>query len=224
MTLSSLEQQINTYKILDNTNKKRMFVLLARDLLNKKAPDIKSFGIDKNNFSVYYYQAKAKIKTSETFKHIKEVLSKQVKNTSPDIQLYDYINTVKEFRQSFGLRIKEKPSLLTKSEYDLHFKLLREELDEYFEACENGDKTEVFDALIDLGYVLFGAVLHHGMQNIYIDGFKEVHDSNMSKLENGKPVINGQNGVLDESRPLGKVLKGRDYFAPDLKNIINKDI
>jgi predicted HAD superfamily Cof-like phosphohydrolase len=60
------------------------------------------------------------------------------------------------------------------------------------------------------------------MQDIIEKAFNEVHASNMSKLDNdGKPIINGLNGVLDNTRPIGKVLKSNNFFEPDLKQLIN---
>jgi hypothetical protein len=61
----------------------------------------------------------------------------------------------------------------------------------------------------------------HGLQDKLIDGFQEVFRSNMSKLDsNGKPIINGKNGILDGSRPLGKVLKSKGYSEPNIKQFL----
>lgn len=94
---------------------------------------------------------------------------------------------------------------------------MKEENEEYLEAVENNDLVEVYDALVDQYYILCGTILEHGMQNIIEKGFEEVQRSNMSKLDEvGLPIINGENGVLDESRPLGKILKSSKYFPPNL--------
>ncbi|EEX75289.1 hypothetical protein [Leptotrichia hofstadii] len=45
---------------------------------------------------------------------------------------------------------------------------------------------------------------------IFCDAFEEVHRSNMSKLENGKAIF----------RKDGKILKGKNYFRPNLKKFI----
>ena len=85
-------------------------------------------------------------------------------------------------------------------------------MQEYKNACQQGNLIEVADALGDQLYILLGTILRHGMQDIIEDVFNEIHDSNMSKLgEDGKPVI----------REDGKILKGKNYFRPDLKKIFD---
>ena len=89
-----------------------------------------------------------------------------------------------------------------------------EELDELKEALEQGDVVETLDALTDLQYVLDGAYLSFGLQDQKMAAFTEVHRSNMSKLgEDGKPIRRESDG---------KVLKGPDYFKPDLVQFIKQ--
>ena len=87
--------------------------------------------------------------------------------------------------------------------------MIEEELDELKEAMKNNDLLEGADALTDILYVTYGAGHAFGID---LDKcFDEVQNSNMSKLnENGKPIYN-------ES---GKVLKGPNYFKPDLSKFI----
>ena len=91
--------------------------------------------------------------------------------------------------------------------------LMAEENKEYLEACLAGDTVEIADALGDMLYILLGTMLEHGMQD-YIDGvFGEIHRSNMSKMgEDGKPV----------RRQDGKILKGPNYFRPNIAKIIKE--
>tara|TARA_R110000803_G_scaffold25234_1_gene60275 strand:+ start:6713 stop:6982 length:270 start_codon:yes stop_codon:yes gene_type:complete len=89
---------------------------------------------------------------------------------------------------------------------------MTEELTEYLDACKEGDLIEVCDAIVDLLYVLNGMVVAHGVQYIIEDMYNEVHRSNMSKLENGKPLY----------RKDGKVMKGSEYFRPNIKKFINE--
>lgn len=117
---------------------------------------------------------------------------------------------VEMFNKAFDIPIKRKPSLLTQEEYQLKFKLLKEELEEYLDACTQGDLVEVADAIVDMQYILSGIIIAHGFQNLFDDLFIEVHESNMSKLENGKAL----------RRNDGKILKGKNYFKPDIKKII----
>jgi len=122
------------------------------------------------------------------------------------------IANVLDFNKSFGLIKNNEPSLIGESEFKLRHKLMTEELLEYLEACNNKDLTEVCDAIVDLLYVLNGMVVAHGIQHIIEDMYNEVHRSNMSKLENGKPLY----------RTDGKVMKGSEYFKPNLIKYINE--
>jgi predicted HAD superfamily Cof-like phosphohydrolase len=134
----------------------------------------------------------------------------------------EQINDLKQFHKSFNATYNETSSLIEEKDYELRFALLKEENEEYLEACRNNDKVEILDALTDQLYIVLGTVVSHGMQDIIEKAFNEVHASNMSKLDNdGKPIINGLNGVLDNTRPIGKVLKSNNFFEPDLKQLIN---
>ena len=114
------------------------------------------------------------------------------------------------FMKIFGQEVKTKPSLSTEKINKLRIDLIKEELEELTEAMNNNDLLEVADALTDILYVTYGAGHAFGID---LDKcFDEVQNSNMSKLdENGKPIYN-------ES---GKVMKGPNYFKPDLSKFIN---
>ena len=116
---------------------------------------------------------------------------------------------VKTFMQTFGQEVKIKPSFSTEKINQLRYNLINEELEELKQAIANKDLLEVADALTDILYVTYGAGHAFG---INLDRcFDEVQRSNMSKLDiNGRPIYN-------ES---GKVMKGPNYFKPDLKKII----
>tara|TARA_B100000287_G_C20672582_1_gene793939 strand:- start:4553 stop:4933 length:381 start_codon:yes stop_codon:yes gene_type:complete len=116
-----------------------------------------------------------------------------------------------KFNKTFGLPVAKKPTLLNSKEYNLKYNLLKEELDEYHQACANDDMLEISDALVDIAYVLYGMVVHHGLSNVFDDMFQEVHNSNMSKLENGKVL----------RRTDGKILKGSEFFKPNLKQFLD---
>ncbi|MGB5392701.1 MAG: nucleoside triphosphate pyrophosphohydrolase family protein, partial [Lutimonas sp.] len=95
----------------------------------------------------------------------------------------------------------------------LRYELMKEENEEYLEAALNNDLVEVADALGDMLYILCGTIIEHGMQDKIEEVFDEIQRSNMSKLgENGKPIY----------REDGKVLKGPNYFKPDIAAILNK--
>jgi len=122
------------------------------------------------------------------------------------------INAVKEFHQSFGLGVSEEMRAnLGKAKNRLRFNLMDEENKEYFEAAENDDLVEVADALGDMLYILCGTILEHGMQYKIEEVFNEIQRSNMSKLGgDGKPIY----------RADGKVLKGPNYFKPNIESIL----
>jgi predicted HAD superfamily Cof-like phosphohydrolase len=116
---------------------------------------------------------------------------------------------VKKFMQTFGQDVKTKPSFPNDKIVDLRSSLIDEELSELKEAVKNQDITEVADALTDILYVTYGAGHAYGID---LDKcFDEVQNSNMSKLgDDGKPIYH-------ES---GKVMKGPNYFKPNLKKFL----
>ena len=113
------------------------------------------------------------------------------------------------FMKTFGQEVKTKPSLSTEKINKLRVDLIKEELEELTEAMNNKDLLEVADALTDILYVTYGAGHAFGID---LDQcFEEVQNSNMSKLdENGKPIFNDA----------GKVMKGPNYFKPDLSKFV----
>ena len=119
---------------------------------------------------------------------------------------------VGEFMKTFGQEVKNKPSLSTEKINQLRISLIQEELSELKEAMDNKDLLEVADALTDLLYVTYGAGHAFGID---LDKcFDEVQNSNMSKLgEDGKPIYN----------EFGKVMKGPNYFKPNLGKFIKKN-
>mgnify|MGYP001158100229 CR=1 FL=1 len=120
---------------------------------------------------------------------------------------FDKVGT---FMKTFGQEVKTKPSFSTDKINKLRIDLIKEELEELTEAMHRKDLLEVADALTDILYVTYGAGHSFGID---LDQcFDEVQNSNMSKLgKDGKPIYN-------ES---GKVMKGPNYFKPDLKKFIS---
>ena len=112
--------------------------------------------------------------------------------------------------KTFGQEVKNKPSFSTDKINKLRLDLIKEELSELTDAMNNKDLLEVADALTDILYVTYGAGHAFGID---LDKcFDEVQNSNMSKLdENGKPIYNEK----------GKVMKGPNYFKPDLSKFVN---
>ena len=117
--------------------------------------------------------------------------------------------SVRKFMEKFDQEIKEKATFSNDEIISLRYDLIKEELDELKEAIDNKDLKEVADALTDILYVTYGAGHAFG---INLDKcFEEVQNSNMSKLGNdGKPIYNNK----------GKVMKGPNYFKPDLTKFV----
>jgi len=124
------------------------------------------------------------------------------------------LKAVKVFHEAFGLGVKESPiAQLSTQKLKLRFDLMAEENEEYLEAAQNNDLVEVADALGDMLYILCGTILEHGMQYKMEAVFNEIQRSNMSKLDaNGKPIY----------REDGKVMKGSNYFKPDILKILEQ--
>ncbi len=123
------------------------------------------------------------------------------------------LDSVAEFHEVFKIGNADKITLLQEKDYTLRFNLIKEENEEYLEACKNKDIVEIADALGDQLYILCGTILKHGLQHKIEEVFDEIHRSNMSKLdENGQPIY----------REDGKVMKSNRYFRPDIKKILDK--
>ena len=116
---------------------------------------------------------------------------------------------VKKFMQTFNQEVKDKAEFPNKNIVQLRYDLIKEELDELNQAIRDKDMNEVADALTDILYVTYGAGHAFGID---LDKcFKEVQESNMSKLDdNGKPIFNNN----------GKVMKGSNYFKPNLAKFL----
>ena len=131
------------------------------------------------------------------------------------------IAQVAEFQNAFKQLVNTEPSFIDRDSVDLRYDLMTEENEEYYQAVVDNNLVEIADALGDQLYVLLGTILSHGMQYIIEDVLTEIHRSNMSKLDaDGKPIVNGANGILDKTRPVGKVLKSANYSEPNLKQFI----
>ena len=124
------------------------------------------------------------------------------------------IDAVKAFHSAFKIGYRETPKAdLGIDKNELRFNLMKEENEEYLEATKNNDLIEVADALGDMLYILCGTIIEHGLQHKIEAVFDEIQKSNMSKLgEDGQPIY----------REDGKVLKGPNYFKPNIDKILNQ--
>lgn len=125
----------------------------------------------------------------------------------------EHVLKVTEFMTAFEQEIPKEVTIPSKEIAEARHRWLGEENDEFLIAVAKEDKVEMVDALGDQLYVLLGTILACGAQNIIEKAFSEIHASNMSKLgSDGKPF----------KRPDGKVMKGPNYFKPNLKDIVNE--
>jgi len=126
--------------------------------------------------------------------------------------MQDKIKAVQAFHDAFGLDSRKTPQAdLGQAKHQLRFNLMDEENKEYLEAANNGDLIEIADALGDMLYILCGTIIEHGLQDKIEAVFNEIQRSNMSKLgADGKPIY----------REDGKVLKGPNYFKPDIEKVL----
>ena len=115
------------------------------------------------------------------------------------------IDLVKKFHKKFKVPDHKKPSLIPKDRYELRYNLMKEEVDEYLLGAKNGDLENIAKELIDILYGVYGTILEHGLADKIDEIFAEVHRSHMSK---------------DYSKY--KMIKGKKYFKPDLKKILEK--
>lgn len=123
------------------------------------------------------------------------------------------LEKLKEFHDFFGVKVENEPTLIDPAIVELRYNLMEEENQEYADSCAEGNLVEVADALGDQLYILAGTMLAHGMQDKIMEVFNEIHASNMSKLgRDSKPIY----------REDGKVLKGPDYFRPDIEKILDE--
>lgn len=126
-------------------------------------------------------------------------------------KLKEKINSVAEFHTVFRIGNAEQIQLIPEKDYTLRYNLIKEENEEYLEACKNGDIVEIADALGDQLYILFGTILKHGLEHKIEEIYDEIHRSNMSKLDhNGDPIF----------REDGKIMKSEKYFKPNIRTIL----
>ena len=129
-------------------------------------------------------------------------------------KLYEKIKSVEEFHDVFQIGNAKSITLISERDYTLRYNLIKEENEEYLEACKNGDIHEIADALGDQLYILFGTILKHGLQHKIEEVYDEIHRSNLSKLdEKGQPIF----------REDGKILKSNLYFKPNIKSVLDAE-
>ena len=153
-----------------------------------------------------------------------------------------FVNEVETFNATMGKPNNYKPTIPARKEWEFVYNFILEELEEYKEACENGDIVEILDALCDITYVSLGnGAMLHGLKDKIMPAYAEVQASNMSKAckteevaeetmyyreqEQGEPCHYTKVGdiwVVFRSRDL-KVMKNINYFKPDLNQFFTNE-
>lgn len=154
----------------------------------------------------------------------------------------DFISNVKEFHETYGLPVLDSPQFPPIPRRKLRISLIQEEAKELLGACLEENLVEVLDALADLQYVLSGAILEFGLQDVFKEAFEEVHRSNMSKSCNSEAEADATiNHYLEKDGTIGykkydqinckwlvyrkdddKLLKSINYSPANLKPILDK--
>ena len=153
-----------------------------------------------------------------------------------------FVDEVEIFNDTFGKPNNYEPTIPAKKEWQFVYDFILEELEEYREACENGDIVEVLDALCDIAYVSLGnGTMLHGLKNQIWPAYQEVQASNMSKAckteeeairsvskraqEQGEAChfekITEGRYIVYRSRDM-KVMKSINYFRPNLKKFFDE--
>lgn len=151
-----------------------------------------------------------------------------------------FVDEVEEFNATFGKPNNYEPTIPERKEWEFVYNFILEELEEYKQACENGDIVEVLDALCDITYVSLGnGVMLHGLKDKIWPAYLEVQASNMSKActteEEAKETVEvrskeqgeachyervGEYYIVYRTRDR-KVMKSINYFRPDLNQFFN---
>lgn len=129
------------------------------------------------------------------------------------------LGNLEDFHEAFDCVMNDSPNLVDRETFELRFKLLQEENEEYLDACDSLDLVEIADALGDQLYIVLGTIITHGLQHVIEEVFERIHQNNMSKLVDGKPLINGVN-VFDDTRPIGKIIKPDTYVPVNLTDLV----
>lgn len=164
------------------------------------------------------------------------------KVTITDNQYVPFVSEVEDFNKLMGKPNNYEPIIPEEKEWQFVYDFILEELEEYREACQNGDIVEVLDALCDIAYVATGnGTMLHGLKDKIWPAYQEVQASNLSKAckteEEAKETVSqrikeykeechydkvGNKYVVYRSRDR-KVMKNINYFRPDLKQFFTKD-
>ncbi len=115
------------------------------------------------------------------------------------------IDLVKEFHEKFKALVSDSPSLIPEDRSKNRYRLMKDEVEEYFEGTQNEDLENITKELADVLYAVYGTIVEHGLQEKIEEVFDEVHRSNMSKDYHEY-----------------KMVKGENYFKADIKKILSK--
>ena len=183
-----------------------------------------------------------KTKFKENQEDLEIIEIKQNNPLGPKYWSVPFVNEVETFNEVMGKPNNYEPTIPEKKEWMFVYDFIKEELEEYKEACEKGDIVEILDALCDITYVSLGnGTMLHGLKGHIWNAYQEVQASNMSKSceteEEATDTVNvrskeygeechyeqvGDRYVVYRTRDR-KVMKSINYFSPDLKQFFNEE-
>ena len=177
-----------------------------------------------------------------------KIMSKQLKLFKDEelpvwVNEVPFVSEVEEFNETFGKPNNYEPTIPAKKEWQFVYDFIQEELEEYREACENGDIVEVLDALCDIAYVSLGnGTMLHGLKDKIWPAYQEVQGSNMSKAckteEEAIQTVSKRSKEQGEACHFEKLKEGRyivyrsrdkkvmksiNYYRPDLRQFFTED-
>ncbi len=177
-----------------------------------------------------------------------KIMSKQLKLFKEEelpvwVNEVPFVSEVEEFNETFGKPNNYEPTIPEKKEWQFVYDFIQEELEEYREACENGDIVEVLDALCDIAYVSLGnGTMLHGLKDKIWPAYQEVQGSNMSKAckteEEAIQTVSKRSKEQGEACHFEKLKEGRyivyrsrdkkvmksiNYYRPDLRQFFTDD-
>jgi predicted HAD superfamily Cof-like phosphohydrolase len=123
----------------------------------------------------------------------------------------DKLSAVRGFQSACGQTLNEKPTLPSKDVIKLRIDMLKEEVKELELAFKENDLVKVLDAFVDIDYVNSGGINECGLQDVYPEGFRLVHENNLTKI--------GEDGTVTKDKD-GKVTKPEGFTPVRLDHLI----
>ena len=168
-------------------------------------------------------------------------MSKQL-SLFPEDNYVPFVSEVEQFNKLMNKPNNYEPTIPGKKDWQFVIDFVKEELEEYEQACKNGDIVESLDAWCDIAYVSIGnGTMLHGLKDKIWPAYQEVQASNLSKAcqsqeearltvekrskEQGEPCHWEEVSdmyIVYRTRDR-KVMKSINYFRPDLEKFFTNE-